>query len=88
MMNLSVKFWAKGLNLGRNFEKIKKFAFLLNFLNFLRSNPLKASLEFIILDYNACGKSMPNAHFYQQKPLRKAISKHKTILESFYGEAK
>ena len=54
MMNLSVKFWAKGLNLGRNFEKIKKFAFLLNFLNFLRSNSLKALLEFIILGYNAC----------------------------------
>lgn len=53
-MNLSVKFWAKGLNLGRNFEKIKKFAFLLNFLNFLRSNSLKALLEFIILGYNAC----------------------------------
>ena len=54
MMNLSVKFWAKGLNLGRNLKKIKKFAFLLNFLNFLRPNPLKALLEFIILGYNAC----------------------------------
>lgn len=53
-MNLSVKFWAKGLNLGRNLKKIKKFAFLLNFLNFLRPNPLKALLEFIILGYNAC----------------------------------
>lgn len=54
MMNLSVKFRAKGLNLGRNLKKIKKFAFLLNFLNFLRPNPLKALLEFIILGYNAC----------------------------------
>ena len=54
MMNLSVKFWAKGLNLGRNFEKFKKFAFLLNFLNFLHPNPLKTLLEFIILGYNAC----------------------------------
>ena len=53
-MNLSVKFRAKGLNLGRNLKKIKKFAFLLNFLNFLRPNPLKALLEFIILGYNAC----------------------------------
>ncbi len=54
MMNLSVKFRAKGLNLGRNLKKIKKFALLLNFLNFLRPNPLKALLEFIILGYNAC----------------------------------
>ena len=54
MMNLSVKFGAKGLNLGRNLKKFKKFAFLLNFLNFLRPNPLKALLEFIIFGYNAC----------------------------------
>lgn len=51
---LSVKFRAKGLNLGRNLKKIKKFVFLLNFLNSLRPNPLKALLEFIILGYNAC----------------------------------
>ena len=54
MMNLSVKFGAKGLNLGRNLKNLNFFTFLLNFLNFLRSNPLKALLEFIILGYNAC----------------------------------
>lgn len=54
MMNLSVKFRAKGLNFRAKFEKFKKFVFLLNFLNSLRPNPLKALLEFIILGYNAC----------------------------------
>lgn len=54
MMNLSVKFRAKGLNLGRNLKNLNFFTFLLNFLNFLRSNSLKALLEFIILGYNAC----------------------------------
>mgnify|MGYP004420005585 CR=1 FL=1 len=54
MMNLSVKFGAKGLNLGRNLKNLNFFTFLLNFLNFLRPNPLKALLEFIILGYNAC----------------------------------
>lgn len=53
-MNLSVKFRAKGLNLGRNLKNLNFFTFLLNFLNFLRSNSLKALLEFIILGYNAC----------------------------------
>ncbi len=48
------EIWGKRLKFRAKFEKFKKIAFLLNFLNFLRSNPLKALLEFIILGYNAC----------------------------------
>lgn len=48
------EIWGERLKFRAKFEKFKKFAFLLNFLNFLRSNSLKALLEFIILGYNAC----------------------------------